>query len=468
MLTGRSAARTTWHWIDEFFARNEPRRRARRTAQAPPSRRISPCGTADRRRYPRPPCRVPVLLPCCPSPPWRRPSPPPPRSPRTQGPGPTCPPGVSAGRRRPLGPDARRRPGAPGARARPEGQRDLMLGAAGKPWTLKAADAKLTFDALTTAKRAIRAKAPGDVGLKLSHSRLAVALRGSPAWRPRSASRAKQRDGQDHAQAHLPHPRQARPGARPEGRRRPSRRGARRRRHRAAHAAHRAEEDLAGGQRQRPQAKSTARSSRSTRPTSSCASSRASSSRSPTGWPSASRPTRRRPASSTIANKQVDPVWSVPNSPWAGELQGTTVDGGSAANPLKARWMGIANGVGIHGTGEDYSIGSARVSRLHPHARGRREGPVPARPGRDVGADQVGVRASLAPDARGVWPRVRSVCLSAPRRASGVGGSRRWLVVRVRPGGWDRGLCRLTPDMRGADDTDRLFGHESWIRVASW
>ena len=60
----------------------------------------------------------------------------------------------------------------------------------------------------------------------------------------------------------------------------------------------------------------------------------------------------------SITSKQVNPVWSVPNSPWAGELQGTTVDGGSAANPLKARWMGIANGVGIHGTGEDYSIGS--------------------------------------------------------------------------------------------------------------
>jgi lipoprotein-anchoring transpeptidase ErfK/SrfK len=59
-----------------------------------------------------------------------------------------------------------------------------------------------------------------------------------------------------------------------------------------------------------------------------------------------------------IQSKQVNPTWSVPNSPWAGELQGTTVDGGSAANPLKARWMGIANGVGIHGTGEDWSIGT--------------------------------------------------------------------------------------------------------------
>ncbi len=60
----------------------------------------------------------------------------------------------------------------------------------------------------------------------------------------------------------------------------------------------------------------------------------------------------------TIQDKQVNPTWSVPNSPWAGELQGTTVQGGSAANPLKARWMGIANGVGIHGTGEEYSIGT--------------------------------------------------------------------------------------------------------------
>src|SRR5204863_1342041 len=61
----------------------------------------------------------------------------------------------------------------------------------------------------------------------------------------------------------------------------------------------------------------------------------------------------------TISNKQVDPVWSVPNSPWAGELGGTTVAGGSAANPLKARWMGITDGVGFHGTSEVDSIGTA-------------------------------------------------------------------------------------------------------------
>jgi lipoprotein-anchoring transpeptidase ErfK/SrfK len=59
-----------------------------------------------------------------------------------------------------------------------------------------------------------------------------------------------------------------------------------------------------------------------------------------------------------IQSKQIDPVWSVPNSPWAGELAGSTVGGGSIANPLKARWMGVSGSVGIHGTGQDYSIGT--------------------------------------------------------------------------------------------------------------
>jgi lipoprotein-anchoring transpeptidase ErfK/SrfK len=60
----------------------------------------------------------------------------------------------------------------------------------------------------------------------------------------------------------------------------------------------------------------------------------------------------------SITSKQVDPVWSVPNSPWTGELAGTVVAGGTAANPLKARWMGITDGVGIHGTDQLYSLGT--------------------------------------------------------------------------------------------------------------
>jgi hypothetical protein len=60
----------------------------------------------------------------------------------------------------------------------------------------------------------------------------------------------------------------------------------------------------------------------------------------------------------SITNKAVNPTWTVPNSPWAGALRNESVPGGSAANPLKARWMGIVNGVGIHGTAESGSIGS--------------------------------------------------------------------------------------------------------------
>jgi lipoprotein-anchoring transpeptidase ErfK/SrfK len=59
-----------------------------------------------------------------------------------------------------------------------------------------------------------------------------------------------------------------------------------------------------------------------------------------------------------IQNKQVDPVWNVPDSEWAGDLAGTTVQPGPD-NPLKARWMGIYNGAGIHGTSDIGSLGSA-------------------------------------------------------------------------------------------------------------
>jgi lipoprotein-anchoring transpeptidase ErfK/SrfK len=59
-----------------------------------------------------------------------------------------------------------------------------------------------------------------------------------------------------------------------------------------------------------------------------------------------------------IQNKQVNPAWHVPNSAWAGALAGQVIPGGAPNNPLKARWMGIANGVGIHGTAESWSIGT--------------------------------------------------------------------------------------------------------------
>lgn len=59
-----------------------------------------------------------------------------------------------------------------------------------------------------------------------------------------------------------------------------------------------------------------------------------------------------------IQSKQVNPAWHVPNSDWAGSLQGQTIPGGAPNNPLKARWLGVNGAVGIHGTAEEWSIGS--------------------------------------------------------------------------------------------------------------
>lgn len=61
----------------------------------------------------------------------------------------------------------------------------------------------------------------------------------------------------------------------------------------------------------------------------------------------------------SIQNKQVDPAWHVPDSEWAGKLAGQVIPPGDSRNPLKARWMGIIGGAGIHGTADEGSIGSA-------------------------------------------------------------------------------------------------------------
>lgn len=59
-----------------------------------------------------------------------------------------------------------------------------------------------------------------------------------------------------------------------------------------------------------------------------------------------------------IQNKQENPTWNVPESDWAGSLAGQSIPPGPS-NPLKARWMGIYEGAGIHGTEETSSLGTA-------------------------------------------------------------------------------------------------------------
>jgi hypothetical protein len=59
-----------------------------------------------------------------------------------------------------------------------------------------------------------------------------------------------------------------------------------------------------------------------------------------------------------VLEKQVNPDWHVPNSPWAGSLAGQTIPASDPRDPIKARWLGLGDGVGIHGTSEDWSIGT--------------------------------------------------------------------------------------------------------------
>ena len=61
----------------------------------------------------------------------------------------------------------------------------------------------------------------------------------------------------------------------------------------------------------------------------------------------------------SVTDKSVNPTWQVPNESWAGSRAGTTVPSGAPDNPLKARWIGFYPGDGIHGTAEDWSIGTA-------------------------------------------------------------------------------------------------------------
>jgi len=78
-----------------------------------------------------------------------------------------------------------------------------------------------------------------------------------------------------------------------------------------------------------------------------------------------------------VVEKQVDPAWHAPNKPWAGAFAGQTIPPGDPRNPLKARWLGLGGGVGIHGTAEEWTVGTrashgcfrmrvAEVKRLYP------------------------------------------------------------------------------------------------------
>jgi lipoprotein-anchoring transpeptidase ErfK/SrfK len=232
---------------------------------------------------------------------------------------------------------------------------DFVLGAAGIPFTLTMKAAKLKFDAHATAKHALAATPPADVPLVLSHSHLAV-----KAFVAQAARRAY----------HAPRNARLRITVRRmivshsrEGLRLASKRVARQidkaldrvpvqRRLHSALVKVRAPVTYKVLQRRNRRIITIDRDSftlrlfRSLRPWKRYGIA--------VGMAGLDTPS----GTYRIQNKQVNPAWHVPNSPWAGSLAGQVIPGGRADNPLKARWLGVANGVGIHGTAEDWSIGS--------------------------------------------------------------------------------------------------------------
>jgi lipoprotein-anchoring transpeptidase ErfK/SrfK len=61
-----------------------------------------------------------------------------------------------------------------------------------------------------------------------------------------------------------------------------------------------------------------------------------------------------------VVNKAKNPAWSAPDRAWAGAYRNEVIEGGAPHNPLKARWLGIVDGVGIHGTDVTWSLGRAQ------------------------------------------------------------------------------------------------------------
>jgi lipoprotein-anchoring transpeptidase ErfK/SrfK len=78
-----------------------------------------------------------------------------------------------------------------------------------------------------------------------------------------------------------------------------------------------------------------------------------------------------------VLYKDKNPSWTAPNRPWAYPYQGQTFPPGDSRNPLRAWFIALGDAIGIHGTSEEWTVGSSAshgcirmrardVSRLAP------------------------------------------------------------------------------------------------------
>ena len=60
-----------------------------------------------------------------------------------------------------------------------------------------------------------------------------------------------------------------------------------------------------------------------------------------------------------VLYKDKNPSWTAPNRPWAYPYQGQTFPPGDYRNPLRAWFIALGDGIGIHGTSEEWTVGSS-------------------------------------------------------------------------------------------------------------
>lgn len=62
----------------------------------------------------------------------------------------------------------------------------------------------------------------------------------------------------------------------------------------------------------------------------------------------------------SVTSRSRNPSWTMPEADWVPEADwGKVIPAGDPNNPIKARWLGLFDGVGIHGTADTEEIGQA-------------------------------------------------------------------------------------------------------------
>src|SRR4051794_20884007 len=70
-----------------------------------------------------------------------------------------------------------------------------------------------------------------------------------------------------------------------------------------------------------------------------------------------------------VLYKDKNPSWTAPNRPWASPYQGQTFPPGDSRNPLRAWFIALGDGIGMHGTSEEWTVGtSASHGCIRMHA----------------------------------------------------------------------------------------------------